>query len=364
MKGILRTAILLAAFWMIQPVLFGGDGKENGGIPTTVYELELDIPPVKIGNSLAHNIIDHRFGWRYQKVCAYYGALIFAEASGNQEITRQIEAGFQPYAEGKRKYRRGHVDFNVFGIWPFELYQHTGKREYLEMAQDLAEHEYANPRPDGLTELTRFWVDDMYMVGALQVQAYRSTGDKKYLDRAALQINTYIDSLQRPNGLFYHRPDTPHYWGRGNGWGAAALGELLSELPEEHPYYERLVNAYRKMMQGLLQYQGSDGMWHQLLDNPESFAEPSCTGMFLYAMITGVDKGILQAETYLPAIERGWNALSTDFVNEKGEVMDVCMWTNARKRVGYYLRRPRITGDYHGQAAVLWASTALIRLQE
>ncbi|MDF1571479.1 MAG: glycoside hydrolase family 88 protein [Bacteroidales bacterium] len=327
-------------------------------------DLDLDNSPEEIGNKIAANIIDRRFGWRYQKVCAYYGALNFAEASDNKEIARQVEEGFQPYLEGKRKYRRGHVDFNVFGIWPLELYQQTGNTDYLEMGKELADHEYINPRPDGLTALTRFWVDDMFMVGALQLQAYRSTGEEKYLDRAALQIITYIDSLQRPNGLFYHRPKAPHYWGRGNGWGAAAMGELLRDLPENHRYYNRLVTAYRKMMQGLLEFQGSDGMWHQLLDNPESFAEPSCTGMFLFSMITGVDLGILPATEYLPAIEKGWKVLSTDFVNEKGEVIGVSMWTNAKKRVGYYLRRPRITGDYHGQAAVLWTATALIRLQE
>lgn len=52
-----------------------------------------------------------------------------------------------------------------------------------------------------------------------------------------------------------------------------------------------------------------------------------------------------------------------DYVNEKGEVIDVCIWTNAKKRVGYYQRRPRITGDYHGQVAVQWAATAMLRLQ-
>ena len=320
--------------------------------------------PEVIGEMIAGNIVNRRFGWRYQKVCSYYGALIFADVAGNEKITSQVEAGFQPYFEGKRKYRRGHVDFNVFGIWPFELYHQTGNKDYLEMAKDLADHEYSNPRPDGLTELTRFWVDDMYMVGSLQVQAYKALNDPLYLDRAALQIISYVDSLQRPNGLFYHRPDAPHYWGRGNGWGAAAMGELLTVLPEDHQYYNGIVAAYTNMMNGLLDYQGEDGMWHQLLDNPESFAEPSCTGMFLFAMITGVDRGILPAEQYIPAIEKAWNALTTDFVNEKGEVIDVCMWTNAKKRVGYYLRRPRITGDYHGQAAVLWASTAMLRLQQ
>ncbi|HKK61568.1 MAG TPA: glycoside hydrolase family 88 protein [Bacteroidales bacterium] len=317
--------------------------------------------PEEIGAKVADNIIHRRFGWRYQKVCSYYGALIFADATGSNDITQDIGNGIQPYARGKRNYRDGHVDFNVFGIWPLELYRQTGEEQYLEMGLELADKEYKDPGPDGLTNLSRFWVDDMYMVGSLQVQAYKATGEEKYLDRAAQFLVAYIDSLQRPNGLFYHRPDAPHYWGRGNGWGAAAMGELLRVLSPDHKHYDAIVDAYKKMMRALLKYQGSDGMWHQLLDNPESFAEPSCTGMFLFSMITGIDQGILPDEDYIHAVEKGWNALSSDFVNEKGEVIDVCMWTNAKKRVGYYLRRPRITGDYHGQAATLWASTAMIR---
>ncbi len=37
-----------------------------------------------------------------------------------------------------------------------------------------------------------------------------------------LRIKVYCEKLQRPNGLFYHRDDAPFYWGRGNGWAAAA----------------------------------------------------------------------------------------------------------------------------------------------
>ena len=322
---------------------------------------EVEKDPILMGNKVAENVINRRFGWRYQKVCAYYGTLIFAGASGNREIRMKVEEGFTPYAAGNKKYRKGHVDFNVFGIWPLELYHQTGNEDYLQIGLALADDEYKDPRPDGLTDLTRFWVDDMYMVGNLQVQAYKNTGNKDYLDRAALQLYTYVDSLQKANGLFFHRHDAPHYWGRGNGWAAAAMAEVLPELPEDHEHYDALLSAYRKMMKGLLDKQGKSGMWHQLLDNHESFEEPSCTGMFLFAMITGLDNGYLPYEEYLEAIERGWNALCL-FVNEKGELRDVCMWTNAKKRTGYYLRRPRITGDYHGQAAFLWASTAMIRL--
>jgi len=55
----------------------------------------------------------------------------------------------------------------------------------------------------------------MYMLIIVQLQAYRATGDAKYLDRAALEMSVYLDKLQQPNGLFYHAPDVPFFWGRG-----------------------------------------------------------------------------------------------------------------------------------------------------
>jgi len=175
--------------------------------------LEIRALPREVGERVVSNIVERRYGWRYQNVCTYYGALLYADATGNPGITRQIEEGYSPFYKGKRKPRSGHVDYNVFGIWPFEMYRQTGKEEYLEVAKRLADEEYENLRDDGLTNLARFWVDDMYMVGSLQVQAYKSTGDLLYLDRAAEFLQVYCQELQRPNGMFHHREDAPFFWG-------------------------------------------------------------------------------------------------------------------------------------------------------
>jgi len=321
------------------------------------------IQPEAVGKRIVSNIVDRRFGWRYQKVCTYYGALIFADALENKEISEQIKEGYTPFYKSKRKPHRGHVDYNVFGIWPFELYRQYADTKYLQLAKELADAEWENPREDGLTELTRFWVDDMYMVGSLQVQAYKSTKNEIYLNRAALQLKTYCEKLQRPNGLFYHRDDAPFYWGRGNGWAAAALTEILLVLPESHQYYQPLLEAYQKMMITLLDFQGEDGMWHQLLDDPESYPESSCTGMFLYGLASGIDKGWLSSDKCAENVEKAWNALA-GYVNEKGETENVCVGTNAKDNKKHYLTRPKSTGNFHGQAAVLWAATAMIRLQK
>lgn len=326
----------------------------------TPPELHIRTSPEEIGQRVVANIVDRRYGWRYQKVCTYYGALIFADATANTGITAQIEEGYAPFKKGKRKPRTGHVDFNVFGIWPFELYRQTGKEAYLKLAKELADGEYTHPREDGLSELARFWVDDMYMVGSLQVQAYKSTGDDLYLDRAATFLRVYCEELQRSNGLFHHRADAPFFWGRGNGWAVAALTEVLWVLPKTHPDYPALLGAFRKMMEILAFFQGGDGMWHQLIDDPESYPESSSTGMFLYGFISGVHQGWLEAEAYKPVIEEGWEALAS-YVNEKGEAMNVCIGTNAKNSKKHYLNRLKTNGNFHGQAAVLWASTALLR---
>ena len=53
-----------------------------------------------------------------------------------------------------------------------------------------------------------------------------------YLDRDAKEMVAYLDKLQQPNGLFYHAPDVPFFWGRGDGWFAAGMAEMLRDLPQ------------------------------------------------------------------------------------------------------------------------------------
>ncbi len=188
---------------------------------------------------------------------------------------------------------------------PLEIYVQTKEKKYLDMGLNSADKQWEDPTPDGLSSQTRYWIDDMYMLIILQLQAYRATGDARYLDRAALEMTTYLDKLQQPNGLFYHAPDVPFYWGRGDGWVAAGMAEMLRSLPENHPRRARIMESYRKMMKSLLQYQGKDGVWRQLIDHPESWPETSSTGMFTFAMITGVKNGWLDEKTYGKAARKG-----------------------------------------------------------
>lgn len=336
--------------------------------------------PAEVGRRVAENFDARKFDFEtnprrqyviYPEVCGWYGSLTVAKLTGDNELQQRLVRKFDRFlgADAGRISPNAHVDYRVFGAVPLELYIQTGEAKYLELGKGLADKQWENPTPDGLTAEARYWVDDIYMISAVQVQAYRATKNPVYLDRAAITTATYLDKLQQPNGLFVHAPDSPFYWGRGNGWYAAGMAELLSELPKSHPRYERILKGYQTMMASLLKYQSEEGLWRQLIDKPESWLETSGTGMFTFAMVTGVKKGWLPAETYGPAARKAWLAL-VDRLDADANVKDVCVGTDkAFKAVGenldaqlkFYLERARKTGDLHGQAPILWTASALLR---
>jgi unsaturated rhamnogalacturonyl hydrolase len=141
------------------------------------------------------------------------------------------------------------------------------------------------------------------------------------------------------------------------------MTELLRSLPTDHPRRARILAAHQKMMAALLKYQGDDGLWRQLIDHPEAWPETSSTGMFAFAMVTGVKNGWLDRSTYGPAARKAWLGLVT-YLDKDGNVRDVCVGTGKGDSGDYYLNRPRHVGDLHGQAPMLWTASALLRPPE
>lgn len=298
----------------------------------------------------------------YPESVAWYGALTFAKESGDRALEAQLIHRFEPLfgEESKLVPKPVNVDSTIFGAVPIEIFLLTGQKQYLDLGMQLADKQWEDPSADGLTKQTRFWIDDMYMITVVQVQAYRATRDPQYINRAAEEMTAYLDKLQQPNGLFYHAPDVPFFWGRGNGWVAAGMAEILRSLPQNHPLRPHILDGYRRMMASLLRYQGPDGVWRQLIDHPDAWPETSSSAMFTFAMITGVRNKWLDENKYAPAARKGWMGLLT-FLEANGDIRSVCEGTNKKNDLQYYLNRARNTGDLHGQAPLLWCATALLR---
>ena len=333
--------------------------------------------PAEVGRRAADFTVRNQMGSiNYANVCCAYGVLKFATATQDVSLRDKVEAAYAAYLSGIKKdernnYQGAGVVAQWFGFIPFELYAQTGNADYLALGKRYAEEQFVDARPDGLPGYTRFWADDMYGIGLLQGQAYRYLDNLDYADRGTKAMLAHAQRLQQPNGLFHHAAEKgPSFWGRGNGWAAAEMAELLSAVPTDHPMYDepavfggRLLKVYQKQMKGLLQYQDQSGAWRQLLDRPDAWIETSGTAMFVFAMATGLREGWLPSDPYLDAAMRGWLALA-DLVDEQGRLKEVCVGTGRRTSAELYLGRPRVAGDEHGQAPLLWAAAAMISLEQ
>jgi rhamnogalacturonyl hydrolase YesR len=325
--------------------------------------------PQEIGKALAEHFVtsphQHTPGTiHYSEVGTWYGALTFAQLTHDTDLRDRLIKRFDPLFPGGPEEtlipKRDHVDDAIFGIVPLEIAIQNGDKKHLDFGLSFAGKQWADPLPNGLSHQTRFWIDDMYMLTILELEAYRASGDSRYLDRAANEMVAYIDKLQQPNGLFYHAPDVPFFWGRGDGWVAAGMTEMLRSLPANHPQRARIMSGYKLMMAALVRYQNPDGMWRQLIDHDEAWEESSSSGMFTFALITGVKNGWLDAPTYGPAARKAWIAV-TGFIDQNSDITQVCEGTGKFNSLDYYLARHRRTGDFHGQEPILWAASALLR---
>lgn len=333
--------------------------------------------PEEVGERLAYRFVEakhalHAGKWiGYPETFYWTGSLKFAALTKDKKLLELLQNKFEPLFTTEKDLLpiMNHVDLNMFGSLPLELYNITKDKRYLDLGLPYADTQWeapGNAKPaekawaeKGYTWQTRLWIDDMYMITIVQTQAYKITHDRKYIDRAAKEMAMYLDELQRPNGLFYHAPDVPFYWGRGNGWMAAGMAELLRYLPNDNPDRSRILAGYQTMMRSLKAYQNENGLWNQLINETDCWAETSGSAMFTFAFITGIKNGWLDAKEYAPAVRKAWMAL-VEHIDENGAVKDVCVGTNKKNDKQYYYDRPRRTGDFHGQAPYLWCVAALL----
>lgn len=350
----------------------GGDDERNAHF----QDWPATADPAAVGDKLAKLFLAETpsDAKHYKVACAWYGSLAVTALLDDQATLDALIGEYSTY-EGTWSGLlggQGHVDENVFGIVPLEISLHDDDPVYLDEGLAIADHQVAN-----IQTQKRFAIDDMFMITALQVQAYRASGEVEYLNLAASVMVEYLDALQQSDGMFFHHQDFHHKWARGNGWFAAGMAELIRELPEANPDYAAVRAGYDAMMSGLLEYQVADGagagLWKQIVDSDDSrnWAETSGSAMFTYALISGVKAGWLDPATYGPPARAAWLALTAK-LNGEGKLQDISDWaykpeshqggpSYAGDEENYYFERPKLTGDNHGQAPMLWVAAELLR---
>jgi rhamnogalacturonyl hydrolase YesR len=206
------------------------------------------------------------------------------------------------------------------------------------------------------------WVDDLYMSVPFlcRYAAYRN--NPEYLEDAVHQFFGFSKYLfLQEEQLMSHVYDfernlvTGIPWGRGNGWALFSLSELLTVLDVDHPKRDALLSLFQGLSKGVLRLQGKNGMFHQVLDMPQSYEESSCTAMFACSFSRGVRSGWYpDGEPYRQACLKAVQALKETAIDSEGHVWGVCRGSEFSCSRQYYAHQllPRLD-DTHGIGIVL-----------
>ena len=181
---------------------------------------------------------------------------------------------------------------------------------------------------EGLREI---WADTVYMVVPMLVAAGCT-------DEASRQLDGHRRRLFDPSTGLYgwrwnereRRASHPEHWGTASGWVVAAIARALhpsvagraDDGIEHEPFAEQWAAHARTIIDACLATADASGLFHNVLDDHDTFVERNAAQMLAYAMLTGVTDGWLPK----PYADRARALVyeARDHVDELGLVREVC----------------------------------------
>ena len=133
-----------------------------------------------------------------------------------------------------------------------------------------------------------------------------------HYDEAMLQIEGYRKLLFNPDKKLMahiwddgrHQFADPAFWSGGNGWTAAGLACVIRSLPADRKNdRNHLVAFAREVIDGCLAHQRPDGLFHNVVDRPDTFVETNLAQMLAFAIYQGITDQWLPA-SYRPHADR------------------------------------------------------------
>ncbi|HWH80814.1 MAG TPA: glycoside hydrolase family 88 protein [Burkholderiaceae bacterium] len=171
---------------------------------------------------------------------------------------------------------------------------------------------------------TEVWSDSMYMAPPFLALAGRQAEAVRQVD--GIRRALWNEEVR----LHAHRWDAKgkrwadgDFWGVGNGWVAAGLVRVLKTLPPAmRSEKERLIAYLEEVIAGCMAHQRPDGLFHNVLDRPDTFVETNLAQMLAYSIYLGVEGGWLR-RSHLAAADRMRRAAHAK-VDRSGLVQGVC----------------------------------------
>lgn len=271
----------------------------------------------------------------------YLGMEEWAKSTNNKNIYEwlynigdknswQIPANFTNYS----KYSLYHADELCIGQFYLDMYEKYQEEEMLYAIKERVDWIINNPPDTSMIYKNKqswTWCDALFMAPPVYLRLYNITKDIIYLDFMNEHFGyTYNHLYDKQESLFF-RDDSYFdkkenngekiFWGRGNGWVAAGLANILKLLPSDSEYRPFYENLFIELCSRLAKLQSKDGFWHASLLDPESYPSPetSATALITYALAYGINESLLNKDTYQPIMMKSWDVLISA-VNKDGKL--------------------------------------------
>lgn len=305
----------------------------------------------------------HRWDW--QPGVGLYGLIRAYEVLGDRQYLDYCKTYVDTLLDEDK------VSYSVNGSIVFEtvlkLYEHCGEARYREEIRYFLRWllHSASKCQNGCFEhswtevdvhlVEQVWIDTLFMTGIVLADSYRLWKRQDCLDEVILQFSAHQKCLQDGvTGLYRHWYETTSnshkagaFWGRGNGWMAASVVDVLGAVGTGIP---AMVESFQRQMETLKTLQAPDGMFHTVLDDPLTYREMSATAALGYAALKGVRLGILDPSLCAVGEKAVQAALSN--IAETGIVSQVSGGTAGFIAYDDYNRIP-ITPRLYGQALTI-----------
>ena len=310
--------------------------------------------------------------WEWPQGVGLYGLCRYYMDSGDQKILRFLTDWYDRHLCEEGIERNVNTTAPMLTLtW---LYEWTGKEEYLGRIREWADWIMSD---DGLIRtgdgcfqhmITKdpnpgeILIDTLFMAVLFLTRAGKILGRREMIDEACYQMLVHVKYLlNKEEGLFYHgfsfiRNDNYGrvMWGRGNSWYTVGVLDFL-EAADIDPCIRRyLLTVYRNQAEALERYADPEsGLWHTVIDDPDSYLELSASAGFLCGILHGIRTGILDRERYSALADRALEGL-LDYIGPDGTVRQVSYGTPIGQDAQFY-KNIRCCPMTYGQALMIMA---------
>ena len=223
-----------------------------------------------------------------------------------------------------------------------DLCEKTRKRELLDYARKIVDRfATASTTPTGAIvphpPALEAWVDVAYFSAPATARLGRLLRDRALQERALDQVLAHQRALlDSKSGLMWHvayadrGTHSPCLWARGNSWYSIAASQVLADCSgmsgEEGPEIRAVL---ARQLNAIVALQDRSGLWHTVIDRPETYLEASCAAGFALALgralAMKLDDGLDPAEAEI-AYERALDAICSKITSD-GELTQVSQQT-------------------------------------